>query len=267
LDLPEDIEAAPWLLDALSPYPFRASFACIGRWIEAEPDVHRRLVAEGHEIVNHTYSHPPSEVFGDRRFVDLSLRVQREEIVCCHEVCLKLLDYEPVGFRLPHLEFTPSIYPILRDLGYHYSSSALARRLRRVGPVQVEEGLWEFPLSQCPRHPSSVFDTYHAFRSPSWLFRIRPESEQAFFNSFVRLLDLGVETGAHINVYFDPLDVRRLSDFSRFLDHLVERQEDVWTATYAEVDAFLSGGDADQPSCSSGRSTDLESDERDWHPT
>jgi peptidoglycan/xylan/chitin deacetylase (PgdA/CDA1 family) len=241
LDLPEDIEAMPWLLDALAPYPFRASFACIGRWIELKPDIHRRIVTEGHEVLNHTYSHPRSEVFNDRRFIDLSMAEQREEVERGHEICRKLLAYEPVGFRLPHLEFTANIYPILRDLSYRYSSSDLNRRLARVGPMRMEDGLWEFPLSQCPRHPSSVFDTYHAFRSPSRLFKIRPEGEQAFFNSFTHLLDWGVQTGAHINVYFDPLDVRRLTDFRRFLDHLVERRDEVCVATYSELNTFLSG--------------------------
>lgn len=249
LDLRADIEPLPWLLDTLSPYPFRASFACIGRWIELEPEIHLRIIADGHEVINHTYSHPHNEVFNDRRFVDLPLTEQREEVERCHEVCLKLLGYEPIGFRLPHLEFTPNIYSILRDLGYHYSSSALARRVKRVGPIQVKEGLWEFPLNQCPRHPSSVFDTYHAFRSPSWLFRIRREGEAAFLDSFTSLLEWGVQTGTYVNVYFDPLDVRRLSDFRRFLDHLVERQDDVRVVTYWELDAYLSRGDHGQSPC------------------
>jgi peptidoglycan/xylan/chitin deacetylase (PgdA/CDA1 family) len=240
LDLPQDIETVPWLLDVLAPYPFRASFACIGRWIELEPEIHRRIAAEGHEIINHTYSHPHSEVFNDRRFIDMSLAEQREEVERGHEVCSRLLGYDPVGFRLPHLEFTPNVYAILRDLGYRYSSSALVRRVRQTGPFQTEEGVWEFPLSQCPRHPSSVCDTYHAFRSPSWMFKGRGTGEAVFWRSFVGLVEWGVQTGAYINVYFDPLDVRRMSDFKRFLDHLVERQDDVCVMTYSETADSLS---------------------------
>ena len=87
------------------------------------------------------------------------------------------------------------------------------------------DGVWEFPLAQCPRHPSSVFDTYHAFRSGSYLFRIRRTDEDCFFDAFVHLVELGIEHGAYVNSYFDPMDVRCFHDFARFLDYLMwERQ-------------------------------------------
>ncbi len=235
LDLPGDIEVMPWLLDTLAPYPFKASFACIGQWIERAPDVHRRIVDEGHEVLNHTYSHPHSEVFNPRRLVDMAYDEQREEIERGHDACVRLLHYEPVGFRLPHLEFTPNVYPILRDLGYRYSSSALMRREKRLTPFLTPEGMWEFPLNQCPRHPSNVFDTYHAFRSPSKLFKVWREDAAGFFDSFRRLIALGVQTGAYVNVYFDPVDVRGLSTFKAMLDYVVERQGEVGVGTYSEL--------------------------------
>lgn len=231
VDLPEDVEALPWLLDVLAPYPFRVSFACIGRWVEQEPDAHRRIVDEGHEIINHTDSHPWSEVFNPCPFLSLTVAEQREEIRRGHEVIVRTLGYEPVGFRAPHLDMSPVVYPILTEIGYRYSSSALARRTG-VLPFRAADGVWEFPLAQCPRHPSNAFDTYHAFRSKSWLFRIRSEDEDRFFGSFVRLMELGMEHGAHVNLYFDPMDVRRFRRFPRFLDHLLAQQAQVKVATY-----------------------------------
>lgn len=242
VDLAEDVEALGWLLDVLDPYPFRAGFACIGRWVEREPDAHQRIVEEGHEIVNHTYSHPWSEVFDPRPFLSLSPPVQEEEVRRGHEAIVRTLGYEPVGFRAPHLDLSPAIYPVLSEIGYRYSSSALARRVG-VLPFRAADGVWEFPLAQCPLHPSSVFDTYHAFRSGSWLFRVRGEDEDRFFDSFVRLLELGVRYGAYVNFYFDPMDVRRFRCFPRFLDHLLAQEERVWVATYRElVDSMESGG-------------------------
>lgn len=238
VDLPEDVEALPWLLDVLAPYPFRVSFACIGRWVEQESNAHRYIADQGHEIVNHTYSHPWNEVFNPRPFLSLTLVEQREEIQRGHEAIARTLGYEPVGFRAPHLDMSPAIYPILSEMGYHHSSSALARRTG-VLPFRAGEGLWEFPLAQCPRHPSSAFDTYHAFRSKHWLFRIRGENEDRFFGSFVRLVELGVECGAHINLYFDPMDVRRFHHFPRFLDHLLAWQAQVKVATYRELVGIL----------------------------
>jgi len=238
VDLPEDVEALPWLLDVLSPYPFRVSFACIGRWVEQEPDVHRRIAEEGHEIINHTYSHPWSEIFNPRPFLSLTVAEQREEIHGGHEVIIRTLGYEPTGFRAPHLDLSSAVYPILAEMGYLYCSSAQVRR-SGVLPFRTAEGLWEFPLAQCPRHPSSVFDTYHAFRSRNWLFRIRREDEDRFFDSFVRLMELGVEHGAHVNLYFDPMDVRRFHHFPRFLDYLLVQQGQVKVATYQELVEIL----------------------------
>jgi len=242
VDLSEDVEALDWLLDVLAPYPFRVGFACIGRWVERAPDVHRRIVAEGHEVINHTYSHPWSEVFDPRPFLSLSPAEQEEEVRRGHEAIVRTLGYEPVGFRAPHLDLSPAIYPMIARMGYRYSSSALARRVG-VLPFRTAEGVWELPLAQCPRHPSSVFDTYHAFRSGSWLFRVRGEDEDRFFDSFVRLLELGVKYGASVNLYFDPMDVRGFRRFPRFLDHLLAQGERVWVVTYRELVESLESGE------------------------
>lgn len=45
-------------LDELSAHKVRATFFMIGRQVEALPQVARRVAAEGHEIGNHSYSHP-----------------------------------------------------------------------------------------------------------------------------------------------------------------------------------------------------------------
>ena len=48
----------PQILDILKRYGVRATFFLIGARTERYPDLARRIVAERHEIGNHTYSHP-----------------------------------------------------------------------------------------------------------------------------------------------------------------------------------------------------------------
>lgn len=48
----------PQLLDMLRVRGIRATFYVIGRNAERYPQILQRMVAEGHEIGNHTYSHP-----------------------------------------------------------------------------------------------------------------------------------------------------------------------------------------------------------------
>lgn len=45
------------LLDLLQDYQAKASFFCVGRNLEKNPDLFRRILDEGHEIGNHTYNH------------------------------------------------------------------------------------------------------------------------------------------------------------------------------------------------------------------
>lgn len=47
----------PALLDALAELDVKATFFLVGKQVEAHPDIVRRMVREGHEIGNHTYSH------------------------------------------------------------------------------------------------------------------------------------------------------------------------------------------------------------------
>jgi peptidoglycan/xylan/chitin deacetylase (PgdA/CDA1 family) len=60
-------ELTPKLLDILKERNIRATFYVIGRNVEAYPEIARRIVEEGHEIANHTYSHPALSKIGASR--------------------------------------------------------------------------------------------------------------------------------------------------------------------------------------------------------
>jgi len=47
----------PLILDILKEKGVKASFFVVGKSVEKYPDIARRIVAEGHDIGNHTYSH------------------------------------------------------------------------------------------------------------------------------------------------------------------------------------------------------------------
>jgi len=46
------------VLDVLARHSVRATFFMIGRHVERHPQIARRIVADGHEIGNHSYAHP-----------------------------------------------------------------------------------------------------------------------------------------------------------------------------------------------------------------
>jgi peptidoglycan/xylan/chitin deacetylase (PgdA/CDA1 family) len=67
-----DPEHTPHVLDLLGEHGAHASFFLIGQRIERHPDLVARIVAEGHLIGNHSYSHP--------HFERLDLDAQLDEI-------------------------------------------------------------------------------------------------------------------------------------------------------------------------------------------
>ena len=48
---------AEQILDTLANYGVVASFGLTGHWAKENPDLVERMVAEGHMLFNHTYSH------------------------------------------------------------------------------------------------------------------------------------------------------------------------------------------------------------------
>jgi len=50
-------EVTSWVLDELKKYDAKATFFCIGKNVEQLPDLFNEILAQGHTIGNHTYSH------------------------------------------------------------------------------------------------------------------------------------------------------------------------------------------------------------------
>ena len=233
-DYPDDVAAVPLVLKFLSKYSFKASFACVGAWIEKFPDEHKMILDHGHEIVNHTYSHPDNELLNPgRRFRYISRTEKKEEIEKCHEICLKFLNYEPVGCRIPHFKslFTSEIYNILGELGYKYSSSTWLTNTCTYGlPFFAPDNIIEFPVSVCPDHPFTVFDTWHSLNAKRISHRIKHRGPAKYFDLFKKLVKIGLETGSYLNIYMDPLDINNIQDFGAMIDILAD--ENLRVETY-----------------------------------
>jgi len=53
------------ILDILKKYGVKASFVVIGNNIEKNPEVFKRIINEGHGVVNHTYSHDYNKIYAN----------------------------------------------------------------------------------------------------------------------------------------------------------------------------------------------------------
>ena len=87
-------ELTPRLLDILRHHGVRATFYVIGRNVETYPEIARRIVSEGHEIANHSWSHPTLTSLGAARL--------RQEIDKTNEVILRVTGRRPTNMRPPY---------------------------------------------------------------------------------------------------------------------------------------------------------------------
>jgi peptidoglycan/xylan/chitin deacetylase (PgdA/CDA1 family) len=62
-----DPEVTPAVLDALARHGARATFFSVGQRVEAWPELAQRVVAEGHELGNHSWRHSRWEPFSSPR--------------------------------------------------------------------------------------------------------------------------------------------------------------------------------------------------------
>ena len=87
------------ILDVLAKYEARATFFVVGKFAERRPEIVRAVAAAGHEIGNHTYSHP-NLIF--RNGDDVRREIQRCEAVIRDAAGVSCRLFRPPwGGRLP----------------------------------------------------------------------------------------------------------------------------------------------------------------------
>ena len=97
------------VLDVLDEYGLRATFFMTGRHVESLPQTARRVVAEGHEVGNHSYSHPI--------FLYRTPRETRQQLERAQTVITKATGIRPKLARPPCGVRTPAYFRAAEKLG------------------------------------------------------------------------------------------------------------------------------------------------------
>ncbi|MCX6375351.1 MAG: polysaccharide deacetylase family protein [Armatimonadetes bacterium] len=110
-DAGADSAPASEILDTLAKYKLHATFFLTGKWVEKNPELTRRIAAEGHEIGNHTYSH--------RRLTEMSPEEMADEVEKTDQLVVKLTgrSTKPL-LRVPMGSRDDQVLETLRNLGY-----------------------------------------------------------------------------------------------------------------------------------------------------
>jgi peptidoglycan/xylan/chitin deacetylase (PgdA/CDA1 family) len=96
-------------LDALAVRKVTATFFMVGRQVERHPEIARRIVADGHEIGNHSYSHP--------LYLSRTPRQTLDELTRTQQAIAEITGIRPEWSRPPYGVRTPAYFRAARTLG------------------------------------------------------------------------------------------------------------------------------------------------------
>jgi peptidoglycan-N-acetylglucosamine deacetylase len=97
------------ILDELKRRKLRATFFMIGERIAAMPDLARRVLAEGHEVGNHTFTHPKLTTLPD---AEVQAEIQKTQ-----DLMRNVMNHRPVWFRPPFGALRQNQAPMLAKQG------------------------------------------------------------------------------------------------------------------------------------------------------
>lgn len=98
------------ILNILDRYDVKTTFFLVGFWAEKHPDLVQELVSRGHEIGNHSATHP--------HMAQLSAAQVREELRKCSDLVKSITGKPTTLFRPPYGEYNDTVVKVSREEGY-----------------------------------------------------------------------------------------------------------------------------------------------------
>jgi peptidoglycan/xylan/chitin deacetylase (PgdA/CDA1 family) len=104
------------ILDLLRLHEAKATFFVLGEAIAGREDTLRRIADEGHEIGNHSMTHP--------RLVTCDDRTIRDELERANRLIEATVSVAPTVFRPPRFEYDERVLRVARDVGFRRTALA-----------------------------------------------------------------------------------------------------------------------------------------------
>ena len=110
IDAAWSADKTPFILDTLDRYGVKATFFLCGVWVDAYPDAVKEIAARGHEIGNHSLTHPHMN--------RISAEEIRKELKELDDRIESLTGKRCTLFRAPFGEYNDTVVSTVRDMGY-----------------------------------------------------------------------------------------------------------------------------------------------------
>lgn len=104
-------EDMPKILDTLKANNVKATFFVLGEWVDKFPDVIKRMAEEGHDVANHSDTHP--------HIASLSYEDIKKEITSANEKIEKATGKKNDLFRAPYGEYNDNVISAAEELGFY----------------------------------------------------------------------------------------------------------------------------------------------------
>jgi len=99
------------LIDILDKHQVKTTFFVVGSWVDKFPESVKQLSDAGHEIMNHSNSHP--------HMTQIAKDSMKKEVKECDKKIEKITGQKPFLFRPPYGDYSPDVIKTLADCGHH----------------------------------------------------------------------------------------------------------------------------------------------------
>jgi peptidoglycan/xylan/chitin deacetylase (PgdA/CDA1 family) len=211
-------EGMPRVLKLLSKYDLPATFFVPGYTVDRYPDIVRSIVADGHEVAHHTYSHRPAS--------SLKPEEEKAEIIRGLEALERVVGKKPRGYRAAAMGLFDVTIELLLEYGFEYDSSEMG----------ADRPYWlEYEL---PSSPQLADTTHFLFMfPPQYMTGLSAPSkvEEIWREDFEGAYEEGADIYFMLIMHpFVMGRLHRMRMLERFIVYMLEH-DGVWFARMGEV--------------------------------
>ena len=110
IDAAWEDDKTPFILQELGKYNIKATFFLCGFWVEKYPDNVKAIHAAGHEIGNHSLTHPHMNKMGSEQIKD--------DLTKFDDLLESVIGVRAKNFRAPYGEYNDNVIKTVRSMGY-----------------------------------------------------------------------------------------------------------------------------------------------------
>lgn len=104
-------EDTEMLIKELGDYGVKATFFVVGSWVDKFPESVKQLHEAGHEIMNHSDTHP--------HMTQISVEEMKKEVTNCDNKIEAITGIKPNLFRPPYGDYNNNVVGAMRDIGHY----------------------------------------------------------------------------------------------------------------------------------------------------